>query len=968
MLQRLTLVLAWTLLFLPTALAVYADDAYSVDYHLALLGLPHQHTTFFQPPYQGSKASLLYSLSERNILGAINPKDGSIVWRQPLQSTSNATKGFLRASQDADTVVTAVDGQVAAWSASDGRAVWVHTPGSAPVHDLEILEIETGKARTEGGKDAILLVGGSNSYMKRIDGTTGRIRWEYEDTSGDAPLQVSVSPTSVYYIATHTTLIGGIKIKVVSLDPITGLKLDQQMISSDSDLSSIDGILFVGANTASPIIAWTDKAFKTVKINVLGSKQVSSFNVENSAKEEVERIDVIAPHKTHTVPHFLIHYQSNKNHWADVFHVNLNTASITKAYSLPKLAGRGAFATTTSDANVYFTRVTESDFSVVSSASHGILGRWQRKGRESDPGSSLQPIHAAAELVTKSGTVSAIRCAVLFEDGDWALFRNGELSWTRHEGLASATYAIWAEAGNGDALAEELKVEGHANPIEAYIHRLKRHVHDLQSLPEWLQSLPRKLLRSFGGPQTEAESLDIAGHDRFGYHKYLVVANEDGYVFVFDAGTLANEVKKFRALFLPTGQKWTRPNIGISFQGDIFIQDPTTEQFLNIPNPFGKELKSPSFSPPASALSSMPLIVGAEYIPGKGVIVGRGTVEPEPLWQFKPSAGERIVDVSTRETYEPVASIGKALGDRRVLYKHINPNVMLVIAANDASHRITVYLLESVSGVVLYSNTHSNVDATRHITSAVSENWFSYSFTLIPSTPSSSAGHVLVIAELYESSIPNDRGSLGDAANFSAINYASSSPEVIEQTFHISEEISSMAVTQTKQGITSRDLLAVLPSSNSIILIPRAVLDPRRPVGRNPTKDEAAEGLFQYAPVLEFDPKWYINHKREVLGTKKVLTTPSGLESTSLVFAYGGDVFGTRVNPSGSFDVLGKGFGKLQMCATVAALGVGVFVVAPLVSTFIPLRFFTCENVKSSIATNTTQVKRKQINAQWQVS
>ncbi|KAG9584544.1 hypothetical protein KCU97_g10098, partial [Aureobasidium melanogenum] len=104
---------------------------------------------------------------------------------------------------------------------------------------------------------------------------------------------------------------------------------------------------------------------------------------------------------------------------------------------------------------------------------------------------------------------------------------------------------------------------------------------------------------------------------------------------------------------------------------------------------------------------------------------------------------------------------------------------------------------------------------------------------------------------------------------------------------------------------------------------------------------EMMEGLMKYTPVLEFDPKWYLNHQREVYGVETVTTSPAVLESTSLVFAYGLDVFSTRISPSFSFDVLGKDFNKLQMLATVAALAVATVAVAPL-------------------------VKRKQINTRWQ--
>jgi hypothetical protein len=141
-----------------------------------------------------------------------------------------------------------------------------------------------------------------------------------------------------------------------------------------------------------------------------------------------------------------------------------------------------------------------------------------------------------------------------------------------------------------------------------------------------------------------------------------------------------------------------------------------------------------------------------------------------------------------------------------------------------------------------------------------------------------------------------------------------------------------MSVTQTRQGITVRQLLCTLTSSNSIVGIPRTILNPSRPVGRDPTPAEAEEGLFRYQPVIEFDPKMILTHRREVIGVRDVITTPALLESTSLVFAYGIDVFGTRVAPSAAFDILGKSFNKMSLVATVTALGIGVAVLAPMVS------------------------------------
>jgi hypothetical protein len=198
---------------------------------------------------------------------------------------------------------------------------------------------------------------------------------------------------------------------------------------------------------------------------------------------------------------------------------------------------------------------------------------------------------------------------------------------------------------------------------------------------------------------------------------------------------------------------------------------------------------------------------------------------------------------------------------------------------------------------------------------------------------SAAKGHYLVVSELYESEFKNDRGSLGSATNFSSFEAAQETPHVLSQAYIIPNEISALTTTSTKQGISSKEVLAILPSS-SIVTIPKRVLDPRRPIGRDPNAAEAEEGLFRYAPTIEIDPRSIITHERNMMGLKKVVASPAELESTSLVFAYGGDLFGTRVAPSMTFDILGKGFNKIQLVGTVVALAVGASFVAPMVGLF----------------------------------
>ena len=238
------------------------------------------------------------------------------------------------------------------------------------------------------------------------------------------------------------------------------------------------------------------------------------------------------------------------------------------------------------------------------------------------------------------------------------------------------------------------------------------------------------------------------------------------------------------------------------------------------------------------------------------------------------------------------------------------------------------------------------MDTSKPSVAIVCENFLVYTFftdaeSLNDDTSASDSfkGYQLIVTELYESPLKNDRGPLATDAVFSSFSpeVAKAKPHAISQSYIFPAEILSLETTNTKQSITSTEILAYLSSPASLLSIPKRILDPRRPVGREPDAAEREEGLFKYDPVINVDHKSILSHKRELLNTKsghvKIMTTPSSLESTSLVFMYSDtDLFGTRVSPSGAFDSLGKGFGKLQLVGTVVGLAVGVWFVAPLVS------------------------------------
>lgn len=168
--------------------AIFSDDAYRIDYHQALLGVPQPQNTFFLRPQTSSSASLLYTLSNKAVLGAVNPKDGSLVWRHALagEPVANGTSARLVAAGGDGKVISSFGPDVSAWDALDGKLVWTGTvPGTAHVLGLEIVAspISGSSANTV---DVVALAGvehatGSAMKILKLAGHDGGVIWEYSD-------------------------------------------------------------------------------------------------------------------------------------------------------------------------------------------------------------------------------------------------------------------------------------------------------------------------------------------------------------------------------------------------------------------------------------------------------------------------------------------------------------------------------------------------------------------------------------------------------------------------------------------------------------------------------------------------------------------------------------------------------------------------------------------------------------------
>lgn len=947
---------------LPLAVqAVYQDEVGHLDYHYELLGVPQRETTFFHRPRREDKASLLYTLSDLGVLGAVNPTTSAVVWRQLVADNTTSGGGFLRAGEGEGWLASAHGHSVHAWDAVTGRnRFWVDFAGE--VKDLEIMEM-TEKDR----KDILVLYADDGAtVVRRLNADDGTVVWEYRDTTRDIPLQVSTNVEKVFAISLHGSP-GSYSLKVSVLDTLTGKRMDEQVIGTKGEVNSETDVGFVGANSAAPVVAWTDDAMSKIRINVLGTRNVQSFPLV----ADTVSVEVHAPHLIQSLPHFLVHSVTKTGHRADVYHVELQTGDITKAYELPHLPGQGAFSTSSVGANVFFNRITADELILMASTSHGVLGRWPLK----TSAYNVQAVHAVAEVVKKSTEEYAVRAALVTTADDWLLVRNGDLAWSRPEGMSGGVAATFAEIPQNEELAKSLEQEAHSNPLTAYMHRVNRHIEDLKHLPDYLAAVPQRLMSSILGKEIAGKENQLS-RDSFGFHKLVLLATRRGRLYALDVGSGGRMIWNKKVIDVAPGYSWDVKGLWaddstaqVTVQGAmgdyIIVETLTGKTVENMPPNSWAAVQSTAVVDSPSGRWLMPISPGGKVgeFPGawapKQTVVVRGAegelkglnfVVPEgeeasevTSWIFTPPKGQHIVNIATRPSHDAIASIGRVLGDRTVKYKYLNPNTVVVAAVDDVASTLTVYLLDTVSGEILSSATHEGVDPTKTVECVMAENWFLCTFfgqyTLASNPSQSIKGYQIVVSDLYESEEANDRGPLGDSDTYSSTSPVNDPtaqgpilPSVISQTYILSSPISALAVTQTRQGISTRQILGYLSGSHGIVGLPRQILEPRRPTGRDPTPAEAEEGLMRYAPAVEIDPKMVITHERDVLGVTGIITSPVVVESTSLVFAYGVDVFGTRVAPSFLFDILGKGFNKLSLLSTVLGLAAGVLALGPMVS------------------------------------
>ncbi|KAK6912729.1 Pyrrolo-quinoline quinone repeat [Dillenia turbinata] len=297
------------------------------------------------------------------------------------------------------------------------------------------------------------------------------------------------------------------------------------------------------------------------------------------------------------------------------------------------------------------------------------------------------------------------------------------------------------------------------------------------------------------------------------------------------------------------------------------------------------------------------------------------------LWSVVfPSESEKIIATVTRKVNEVVHTQAKVIADQDVMYKYISKNLLFVAtAAPKVSGEIgsvmpeeawlVVYIIDTVTGRILHRMTHHGSQGPVH--AVFSENWVVYHYFNLRAHR-----YEMSVIEIYDQSRADNKDVLKlvlGKHNLTSPISSYSRPEVVtkSQSYFFSHSVKAMAVTLTAKGITSKHLLIGTIGD-------QRYLDPRRSL--NPSQAEKEEGVIPLTDSLPIIPQSYVTHALKVEGLRGIVTIPAKLESTTLVFAHGVDLFFTRIAPSRTYDSLTEDFSYALLLITIVALVAAIFV------------------------------------------
>lgn len=1003
------------------------------------MGIP----TFTSFQRFGKRAGL-YVGTEKNVVAAVNPKNGQIIWRHLLEK--NDKLRYLSADDQTVTTISGISSpHVRLWDSSTGTIVWDYEFTSVSNMDTANGSTDSVTVPVSGTSVDDILVLTPGGTLTRISGKLGSLVWQTdiarEIQINAAFSRITLSGNSVFAVGVKTVGLDR-AIAIVEIDRKSGafvgevFKDQYHYFPRSLRPPSIHPEFFFSAtgNGNDTFVVWNSAGSSSpVKAMALGSSG------------QIFDIDVQAALKSDTVEHYAVPLKSRGREF------------------IIKSTGRESAIAKFSQGNgleiVYLFPDTEKELTTVlftlalgekcrplaarihtssSSKDSAIVDLYDIEtgdifGPINVPVSSSKDgtwtkvfIDAVPTTGTAAATTAPFRLLAIFESGAVAMVKPNEILWERDESLANVAGSLFVELPESQMLSlekdelDEPVVDTDAlSPSSRYIRRWILHSAQLRT---YISKLPQKLTdifkRPFAPPKKNSaiNTTELVFRDTLGFRKLVVFVSEKGKLQAMEteSGTVVwsrwiGPVLKVRQIELARSGVVKFPPVVT-----VVVETLKTTIIFSVDALTGTDFAAPvTHDTQYLQIIRLPVKESMDHLDVLALVAGDSKVRLHPstpesavafetirtsfyfyrtslmgssvegficdvdqrdnygiyypttrTWSLNFVAGEKVAAVSERQRSEKHASLGRVLGSRSVLYKYLNPNILAVATVRETSSsgktNLYLYLLDTVTGAIYHRSFYLGAGHAApglpsiHLLQSDNSVFLSYynhgpdAAEIIDelepvakvaadvasengrkrkkrgsrkrgvvNTAPDVKGFEIVALEVYESKTPDTRMKGNEYSSFD-----SRRPQVLSQSFVFPHAITAVGITSTGAGITTREVLFGLASSQ-LLGVNRRILDPRRPIG-SLTSDDKEEMLIPYRPLIDYNPRDVASYSLEIMGIEKIVSSPSSLESTSLVLAYGIDIFFVRRSPSKSFDVLSEDFNYSALILTMLALAASI--------------------------------------------
>ncbi|KAG0275120.1 hypothetical protein BGZ95_009165 [Linnemannia exigua] len=922
----------WTILLAfiaTTASALDESQAGIIDWHHRWIGTPKMSANVRN--VRGSNT--VYVATDKNVVASVKAKSGELLWRQVLREDEPVHAIRTHAGHVVALTGTK-DFHVRLLDAKTGQPHWDFTPSGEG-------SSEFGQAVTTTKEDGHLIVLNEGAHVRKLNSKSGIQIWHWKAQAGSPTTYFSVLEANgfagsedVIYVLGLQRGIAAYSLEVVALESATGKYIKTFNIKSKID--TITDVLTLGGGTPhkAGYVAWLEQDY--LKVLTLGTEKTtqSTLKIIISHVPAFEQLQAPLAFVDLGLPEgyteFLLAGTVGEYNDAKAA-VLLNIDASGKAdivYDFGERTGFSAWSATTlpGTEEVVVLRAYRDDPEV---AVLEVVNTKERKItlEQQIPLDFDKFAHftfASLELYNKGQGIQT-RAYFSTLDGSFHAFSDVEFeSWYREESLAYAKDVEIVDLPERKLWTQDVDETGHVKSaknesiVAHYIERLTSHVLQLKDLPAFMLSYanPSSLFTRapVAVPYSEVEigvnkTIQPLYRDQFGLRKILIFSTEKGKIVAVDSAnkgqiiwsrlfSMGHDIKN--VVVVRHANVRLPPVLAVIAQTEDGGNNKVIRMY-RIDALTGKDYESGNFFFPAAA-----------WIPAGYLSAFKLPLEdPEEKTQVLCLVDDRM-HITTFPTTDAVEQAFKALSDdfyftleSKVGAKEINGYKAIVSAETDRMDVEPTWNIPFPAGEEIFEN---NVV---------------YTFWSEGETSTSAKGYQAVSLELYESDTRNQRTKSDTFSSFTA-----EKPHVIAQSFPFSQAPSAIGVTTTKAGISAKDILFGL-SRHTIMAVNHRFLDPRRPTAA-PTALEKEEMLIPYSPIPD-DARLYLSYNLEVANVKKIVTSPTLLESTTVVVAFGQDVFVTRHAPSKTFDILNEDFSKAQLMLTMVALVVVLFITKPMV-------------------------------------